>query len=697
MRAMNPTNVDWVMAKGSDWTPDYLAWKYFRYQPWSFPLGTMEGYSSPQKVSIGLTGAIPLIAVPMKLVAPILPEDFQYYGFWLFLCSFLQGVFAFYLLRRLGLKDKSYTLIGALIFMFSYSMMDRLGHLNLCAHWTILAGLLVYFGKYSYKKTILYHSLLVFATIWIHPYLVLFSVALTGITFLEHWWSRKIDFTKFIIAGATTGIAAIFSWWVLGNFILDGNDAKAGGFGEFSTNLNTFWNPKINTPFLSHQADYFNGQYEGIAYLGIGILILLIATIGLLLLGKISFKLSKGNILIASLAGIFFLFSLSQLITYGDQLIFEMPYSKYLIGKFATLRASGRYVWLLQYLLILVPIVGLYRTKFNIKIKTGLLAVVLLLNLVDFQFYFKRNPIFQNKIEPIPNFHQAAFEKIIEAGSEVIMYPPHVRTYLTAYDETPFISIAAAQAKPINTGHLARVNLKLRQEHKNNLELKLIEQPSFFKDKTIITIPKYAELFQDLVTKNIVQTFESNGFLAYVPIQSQQIISMLQEKSVVDSLNFKRESFKDFQIRNADFNWAVAVKDEARTYLDYCNHWKTYFDSIGSKNSALDFRESYAGIFSKGKLVIEESGREQNGGPVELDQIIQGNSIKIVSASMDHGNIANILINNKEYAIDDRGFNIVVFNDQGEVLETTFFDTYRQCHHYSEKVNKKFPIWRISQ
>ena len=693
VRAMAPTNVDWIMAKGSDWTPDYLAWKYYRYQPWSFPLGIMEGYSYPQKVSIGLTGAIPLLAVPIKIFSKTLPDDFQYHGFWLFLCSFFQGLLAFYLIKACGVKENLYALIGALIFTFSYSMMDRLGHLNLCAHWTVLAGLLVYFSDYSFKRTILYHALIIFATIWIHPYLVIFSVGLTAITFFQRWFSKKINIQEFFIAGMSTGMVALFSWWLIGNFVLGGDNSGAGGFGEFSTNLSTFWNPKFDTFIINHQPFYFDGQYEGIAYLGIGVLLVLLLVLTLTFTGKIKFRQLRNHWILILFAIVLFVFSLSQFITYNDHLLFTIPYSNSIIEQFSTLRASGRYVWLLQYLIILLAIIGVYKSKFSIKVKTGILGLALLLNIVDFNYYFQRNPIFNNKIEPITDFKKETWEKVIATGNSVVMYPPHVRTYNTSYDETPFISIAAKQKKPINTGHLARVDNKLRSEHKAFIDNALTQNLDFFRDKAIITTKLYAEKFQNLVGSNKVDVFSINDFLAYVPIAEKEIIDELKIGALRDSMKFTRESFESFWNRNKEQTIIVAARDEASNHLSNCTILNQTFKNLGSQISEIGYRASYAGIFINGALVKEKVGIGEE--KINFSALIDGNNISVISAGMNAGNIASIKVNDKELAVNDRGLNMVVVDKNGQLIESTFFDTYRQCFHNSEFVERTFPIWKI--
>ena len=150
--AINPLNDQWLMTSGSDWTPDYMAGGFYRNAEWNFPLGVFTGYSFPEQVSIGLTGAIPLVAVPLKILDPILPDQFQHFGLWLLLCYILQAIFSYHLLRLWGIKDRMLLALGSCMFVISYTLLDRIAHTNLCAHWEILAGLCLYFSP-RYKNS----------------------------------------------------------------------------------------------------------------------------------------------------------------------------------------------------------------------------------------------------------------------------------------------------------------------------------------------------------------------------------------------------------------------------------------------------------------------------------------------------------------------------------------------------------------
>ena len=90
------TNIGWF--KG-DSTWHFLVWHAFRREAWGLPPGQVAGFMAPLGTSIGSADALPLLAFPLKLFAPLLPPNFQYLGPWLFLCYVLQGVFGYLLAR----------------------------------------------------------------------------------------------------------------------------------------------------------------------------------------------------------------------------------------------------------------------------------------------------------------------------------------------------------------------------------------------------------------------------------------------------------------------------------------------------------------------------------------------------------------------------------------------------------------------
>lgn len=99
VRVLDVTYDAWLLqgtAQGGffqDLTQHYMGWLYLRESDWSFPLGLIENLSYPDKISIIYMDSIPVFALLFKLFSPILPETFQYFGWWGASCFVFQGDF----------------------------------------------------------------------------------------------------------------------------------------------------------------------------------------------------------------------------------------------------------------------------------------------------------------------------------------------------------------------------------------------------------------------------------------------------------------------------------------------------------------------------------------------------------------------------------------------------------------------------
>ena len=80
LQILIPGNNSWLMTARHDWGTHYLAWEFYKSEPWNFPLGKMVGYNYPVGTNIGYTDSIPFLAIFFKLFAPLLSSDFQYFG-----------------------------------------------------------------------------------------------------------------------------------------------------------------------------------------------------------------------------------------------------------------------------------------------------------------------------------------------------------------------------------------------------------------------------------------------------------------------------------------------------------------------------------------------------------------------------------------------------------------------------------------
>ncbi len=390
---LNPVYVDWLIT-GGDRPQHYLGWVAYRNSQWFFPIGLTDQLSYPMKTSIIFTDSIPLLAVFFKLLSPLLPGRFQYFGMWGLLTFVLNGAFSAKILQKY-LKTNIQVVMGSVFYILSFQVLQRMfAHTALAGHWLILWAicLLIYRDRMCYRKKILLWMSLGAVSSAVHLYLLLMcGIVLAGFLLVEVMEDRADNFfMRFLKAigylTAFVGAAAIIVA-LLGGFS-SGMSATNGGIGAYSLNLNGFINPQWHGQLLRTYAQ-LDTQYEGFSYLGAGILFMLLCT-GIELAVKSNRKsfrkyspLGAGAFLAF---GIALILSVFPTITFGDEIIKHFIVHSFMLKVWGTFRASGRIAWICVYLFFLFAICGDYRVV-SVRRKSIVLSAALILQLVDLSGY----------------------------------------------------------------------------------------------------------------------------------------------------------------------------------------------------------------------------------------------------------------------------------------------------------------------
>lgn len=125
----------------------------------------------------------------------------------------------------------------------------------------------------------------------------------------------------------------------------------------------------------------------------------------------------------------------------------------------------------------------------------------------------------------------------------------------------------------------------------------------------------------------------------------------------------------------------IAVKDEASTALT--DEMIGYMQSLGVQFDLKDkYRWSYLAVVDEGKVVYE-SAEEST---LTLHEKIDDYDLSVKSGGYNNGNVASIVIDGKEYAINGRGINIVVIDKKNDyVVDSVRIDTYKDNMLYRKK------------
>ncbi len=681
-------NYGWLMLLNSDAAPDFLAWEYYRTTPWSFPIGKIQNYSYPLETSIGLTGGLPIFAIPFKLFSSILPSHFQFFGLWLLSCYYLQVIFGIKLLK-LFVKDNFFLIIGALLFLLSPAFLDRIGHINLCCHWAILAGLWIYFSseEMSFRRKFIYHILVVLFTALVHPYMVLFALGLCFATLLKYTLRKEINLIQLIGYNIFSIASLLLTYYVVGNFMIPSDDAEGWGFGFYSANINCFFNSlgKCNLFPWFKIDNLYEGQYEGFAYLGGGILLLCLLAIVSYVKREKSI-VSKYNIGPIALVAIgLFVFALSNKVSFNKQMLIELPYVGILKTLGGTFRASGRYVWMLHYLLFLWVIIWAAKSSLSKKFLYPLFFIALILQLVDDQKLLKRGRRFLGEYKPPLNL--PIWNEIAKTGDKLIMYPPFSREYKHNGDYMYFCQLASDHDIPVSAGHLARFNKKDRDEYHQKLDAIFTENDLKDEQNAIfITTQKHSEQLAQIANLGLLSIYKIDEYIVGIPQHFNQLNQFLKSNTRTSNIeSIKKESLSEFIKNNIDKN--LLLYSWKKNKLQNCEDAVTLLDTLGFSVRNLKEEANFVGLLENGTVLLDSihDNKQIILYKNDLAKICRkkpAHDFDLVGKGYPNGYFLEFKTKKDLFKIEKFDLTILVLDDNFELLESAYFNTRETCWHY---------------
>ena len=431
---LNPFDVDWMLPfwRGSiDSAQHYLGWEFFRQAPLlQWPPGKSPNLGPMGGSGVALTDSLPLFAFIFKPLTFWFTQPFQYFGIWVLTCFVLQAIFAWKLLT-IWVKHWEHAVLGTYFFCFAPIFIDRMTvHLALAGHWVLLAGLYLLFSPKSKFK---HWIILAAVSMLVQPYLAIICAALFFAWSLIGLLNTRAVFQ--FVKQLLIFIGVLFaSGWSSGLFIFGLGSAQAVGFGTYSANVLAWVDPGFTwyekALWSRYVPDQWQnaGQYEGMNYLGSGVLLLAIVALGyqlikgtwksrgiqtaivlsfvavygrsgtpqtelVLLLGVLSavvylalsdqFSLNKSTAVIYVL-----LFTPLMLIAFtyqvfiGDFLIANFTIPEFMNNLLSVVRSSGRMLWPITYLLIALVVVTVARSLRR-GVVSGLIVLVLLFQVYE--------------------------------------------------------------------------------------------------------------------------------------------------------------------------------------------------------------------------------------------------------------------------------------------------------------------------
>lgn len=450
---LNVTNDAWLLS-GEDITQHYVGWKFYRVSEWTFPIGQIQGILYPQTSCIIYSDSLPILAIFFKILSPVLPETFQYFGIAGLISFFLVGAFTGLIARR-GCESLCFCFLAGGLTCFMPCLLYRMFiHTALAGQWIILAAIAIWvyrpFFTARRRRIFIWTLLLVVGSlnhIYYIPMVLLFffGFALQDLIAGEDWIGD-------LITAAVSIGADLLVLYVVGAF--SANTAMEDtGLGVYSANLNSLINPLNHSRFLKF-LPCADGQLEGFGYLGLGFLIL---TVIALLLGIYTAirrahrtgileerPVEKGRSLRTdgekaegiscrrqraaawiSLSAVFILgalLALSPVVRLGKTELVTIPYPDFILSLLSIFRTSGRFIWCICYLIAVLVILSIGRIVKK-QWAVPLLAGVLVLQAVDiWPLVTFRRTLLEPKTENTM-MHSSQWETLAEGKAHLTILP----------------------------------------------------------------------------------------------------------------------------------------------------------------------------------------------------------------------------------------------------------------------------------
>ena len=420
---IDPENFSWFLKSTvtNDIQTHWISWEFFRNTGvLQFPLFANPQYGEGLNLSIFHTDSIPLAAIFFRSVSEFLAVDFQYFGIWILLSFFLMIYFSTKLIN-LFVKNNKLSLLFSIFFAISPLFISRIFFQQAVgSHWVIVAALYLY---YKDNSSYLKWNILLIGSLLINGYLAAMVLCIFIASVFKGYSTKNNYNLNHIYNFVFTLVLLILSAYLFGLFSI-GKGIKEGGFDIYGASLLAFFNPlspigfQIGSDAISTYSIVANAildpfvdfaswrgemkEVEGFSFLGISIVIFLILILINLKKASNFFKQRQGHMPILILAILLFLYSLSSNIYLGSTKIIEYTVPGIFEPLAEVFRASGRFNWVLYYLIIFFTLTRLSECL-RPKILYITLPFFLLFQIIDSSKIIKIN---QNELRSIPMYKE---------------------------------------------------------------------------------------------------------------------------------------------------------------------------------------------------------------------------------------------------------------------------------------------------
>lgn len=376
LNILNPYSYNWLF--DGDFATNYIGLGFFISDVWRHPLGLNPNYGELLSSTIYYSDSIPFLAMLHKFLHKHFDVGYQYFGIWFLICCILQSFFSIKVLSNFT-GNIIILIVGQAFFLLAPPFLYRSTmHVALSSHFLIISC--IYLQTKPFKGTnIWFYQWLIItcASASINPYIFFIVNLFFCSEIIRIFINRLIPFSQLAKYSLLISLFAIFIFYESGGFV-QGTELSATGYAFFKANVFSLFN-SMGWSYILPPISIGPGEYEGFAYLGLGI-------IGLILL-LICLFLKRGLPDIQQVRYPLAVCLVAALLSFSNKLGFStynlnLFENDQLISVFSIFRSSGRFIWPLYYIIIVIT-VKITIDFFGEKKAKVLILLFFILQLID--------------------------------------------------------------------------------------------------------------------------------------------------------------------------------------------------------------------------------------------------------------------------------------------------------------------------
>jgi Family of unknown function (DUF6311) len=378
---LDPRNIDWML--WGDWVTPLWSFSFYRNAEWMLPLGALPNLIYPFGSSVGFADANPGLAALFKLFSPWLPLKFQFSGFWFLLCYVLQAYFGTRI-AALFTNSQIERALGGILFALTPVLPMRSHHVVLSGVF-LVTGMLYFALRPCAERSLVPRALgaglgMVFWASSTNGYFSVMVLALYWALCARLVVCDRVLSPRDGVLAAAAGLAlTLATYWLVGYLGYQRTLLQVEGFGEFSSDLASLFNPGEWSRFF-HGMPARPRQWEGAAYLGLGVLLLVLLRVALWLRAPGAALVQLKPIWpVALVVLLLWVYAWSSHVTFlGEEVLsLEALYAR-MPEVTSIFRSSGRFIWAFHMALIAAGVSGALALSSR-PLRAGLLLTAVLL------------------------------------------------------------------------------------------------------------------------------------------------------------------------------------------------------------------------------------------------------------------------------------------------------------------------------